>query len=99
MTFIRHDLGVRVPWQPPGLSVRGPISLARSTTPAGSGGCFHFPGPAGLQSSIPTQLQPQQRLWNFGGGGGGGEEVCSFDACFLFSMSDVMKRQMSCGRE
>lgn len=71
VTFIRHDLRVRAPWQPPSLPTGQPIAWAQSTTPAGSGGCFHFPGPAGLQSSITTQLQGQQRLRSFGAGRGG----------------------------
>lgn len=97
MTFIRNDLCVRVPWQPPGLWMHSPISQAHSTTPAGFGGCFHFPGPAGLQSSITTQLLGQQRLWNFGGGQG----VWPFDACFLFSMNICcfLKRWIRCSHK
>lgn len=67
---------------------------AHSTTPAGSGGCVPFPGPAGLQSSITTQPRRRQRLQDFGGG----EEGCPFDACFLFSgkAGCVMKRWIRC---
>lgn len=55
-------------------------------------GCFRFPGPAGLQSSITTQLPGQQRMQSLGRGGVGRSVPLMLIFC-------RMKRWIICSRK